>query len=462
MALEQAVQASPNAFAEAAEGFADIDVEYQSFLLRGLTNSSDKMTQAAWTPLLRLLSMIATREEWDANLKHSVLHLIDSGLRPQDGEIPIELREMVWQIIAKLANDPDPTPDDERSFQSPLPDPITTAINRTRSIAIETVVKYALWVFRSEAIDADARSLGQAPEVRSVLEERLDLRVERTLAVRSVFGRFLPQLFWLDRDWTIDHFDRVFPREKELDWIRAAAWESFVVANGVSRDLFRALRNEYVEATERAEAALFDWGHLGDPGVALGKHVLASYWRGDIELADELVVRLFAVLKPEQREDALEWVGRVFRQATDAAPSMGTRLIELWEWRRGELEAEGEDDRELCSFTWWFLADIFDDLWAVAQLNYALSKRTCDIALHEEITARLARATGVPAVEVVQSLRLIVEADKWGVISMYEGNARAILTRAISEGGSAAEDAKSLIDKLARLGHFGFSDLVRS
>jgi len=459
--LEQAVQSSPDLFAEAAEAFADVHAEYQTALLRGIASAEEGRHIPEWAPLLVLCEAAAFRMESDDELKRSLLRVLGTGFKSGESEFSAASREMAWRIIRFLTQDPNPTTANERSFISPAPDPITTAINSVRGIALEMVVRYALWVSRLMPAEPNAaRSLDTVPEVREVLEERLDVTAERTIAVRSVYGRFLPQLFWLDAGWTRGHLEQIFPADPELAELRDAAWESFVITTPAYTDVFRALRMPYEDAVRRLEVPRFEWHHLGDRRVALGRHLVTLYWRGELSLEDDLIRTLFSQLDAKRREDVLAFAGRVLRSEETLEADILSRLQALWEWRRNEIEAGRGDASELCAFPWWFVSNFFDDRWAIAQLTHALSARAGEILFQEEICGRLARSTTVPAADLVEALEQVVNSDRWGVVSMYEASAREILRRALEEGGRAHQHARALIDRLARLGHFGLADLV--
>jgi hypothetical protein len=459
--LEQAAQSSPQRFAETAEAFVDVHAEYQTALLRGVASAAEGGHIPEWAPLLVLCEAAACRTESDGELKRDLLRVLGTGFGAGASELPIALRETAWRIVSHLTHDLNPTPTDERSFVSPPPDPITIAINSVRGVALEMVVKYALWVSRSTpAAPTVGRSLDSIPEARGVLEERLDAATEETIAVRSVYGRFLPQLFWLDPEWTSEHVWQIFPTDPGLAELRDAAWESFVITTPAYTNLFRALRMQYEHAVRRLEAPRFEWHHLGDPLEALGRHLVTLYWRGELSLEDDLMRTLFSQLDAKRREDILAFAGRVLRSEETVDADILSRLQALWGWRRNEIEVGRGDASELCAFPWWFVSNFFDDRWAIAQLTHALSARAGEILFQEEIGARLARATQVPAADIVDSLEGVVDSDRWGVVSLYEGSAREILSRALEEGGRARERARALIDKLARLGHFGFADLL--
>ncbi len=56
----------------------------------------------------------------------------------------MKFRNVVWAILEPMTNAPHPDP----SRQSAEGDPFSTAINSTRGVAMEAVIRYALWVRR--------------------------------------------------------------------------------------------------------------------------------------------------------------------------------------------------------------------------------------------------------------------------------------------------------------------------
>jgi hypothetical protein len=64
------------------------------------------------------------------------------------------------------------------------------------------VISYALWVRRQAeaagAAETIASGFGSMPEVRRLLEERLDVTIEQSRAIRAVYGQWVPWLVLLD------------------------------------------------------------------------------------------------------------------------------------------------------------------------------------------------------------------------------------------------------------------------
>ena len=49
---------------------------------------------------------------------------------------------------------------------------------------------------------------------RAVLEARLNPKVEPSLAIRSQYGRFFSTLWYIDRAWTVDRINLIFPADE--------------------------------------------------------------------------------------------------------------------------------------------------------------------------------------------------------------------------------------------------------
>ena len=87
-------------------------------------------------------------------------------------------------------------------------DLLTLSINTNRGTAMHAVIETALWVRRELEASGNDVSVGFAamPEVRDSLDVHLDPRVDPSLAVHAVYGRWLPWLLLLDEAWVQDRY----------------------------------------------------------------------------------------------------------------------------------------------------------------------------------------------------------------------------------------------------------------
>ena len=142
--------------------------------------------------------------------RQNIAGLIQHGSQKYDGAIPWALREEVFSLLTPLCRDYDPRIDEGQHFGK---DYLTDAINSVRGEAVHALVDHALWIKRHVGITLDAMS--SMPEVKALLEERLDAAREKSLAVHGVFGLLTPWLCHLDREWFISVRDLSFQANSE-------------------------------------------------------------------------------------------------------------------------------------------------------------------------------------------------------------------------------------------------------
>jgi hypothetical protein len=75
--------------------------------------------------------------------------------------------------------------------------------------------------------------------------------VMRAVAMHSLYGYYLPQLLWLDRDWTERNIERIFPADAKRSQYGAAAWDAFLIFRGPSALTFDLLVEQYSQAVDR-------------------------------------------------------------------------------------------------------------------------------------------------------------------------------------------------------------------
>lgn len=165
--------------------------------------------------------------------------------------IPVALKDRLWELLEILSRDPQPTPEHEKKYGGSNSDPSHVAINSTRGQAMYAVIFYALWLRKQRAQLGQPESETKAiagfnlpPEVRHVLDERLDLRREPSLAIRSVYGRFFPTLWQVDPAWAIDKSKIIFPASEEERELWEAAWSSYLAFGTLHRQIFDVLREQ--------------------------------------------------------------------------------------------------------------------------------------------------------------------------------------------------------------------------
>lgn len=485
--LAEIVHKAPIRFAPEVAKFQRLDPTYVRSLLEGIRQGINAVEGLPWAGVLDLCNWVVQQPivikgrqvvdrfnddpDWGYTRK-TIAGLLGAGLDEGPSTIPFELRGEVWRILEILTNDPDPTPDDEDTGDEPF-DPSHLAINSTRGEAMQVVVRYALWVRHylqklPDGAEKIARGFEEMPEVRRVLEAHLNLAQDPSLAIRSVYGRWLPSLTYLDAEWTKNHIKAIFPSEAAQRRFRDAAWDTYIVFCPPYGPVLDVLHEEYRAAIERVGMpATTRLANNSATATELAGHLMVFYWHGNLPLEDAtgLLARFFEKATDALRGEALEFLGRNVDRPDEALPEeYSLRLKKLWETRLATIIASGtptEHAAELASFGWWFASGKLDDAWAVPQLLIALSLVRKTGADYQVVERLVTIAESMP-LEAVQCLALMIEGDEEGwELRTWRDDSRKILAVALASSSPAAKQAAiALVNRLAARGMPDYRDLL--
>jgi hypothetical protein len=330
------------------------------------------------------------------------------------------------------------------------------------------VVAYALWR-RREFEKAGAttelqRGFDAMPEVRRLLDERLQVASEPSRAVRAVYGRWFPWLMLLDRSWAERSKELIFPPAEDDRPLWNAAWDAYVRFAGPYDSVWPVLAADYRRAIERLSPYSTSGNERGEGDSRLAEHLMVYYLRGVIRLDDPVFVDFWAKAPSKLTAHALSFVGRAL--AADREPvaaEMLERLRHLWRHRYEMIvEAEREVADDAAAFGAWFTADKFDREWALTELVRAL-KIAGKVRLEYQVLKKLAEmASQYPAL-TLEALELLIEGKEPWTIHGRREELRAILLAALRATDYAtAQRARQIVHRLGQRGYFDFRDLLAS
>ena len=517
--LKDAVKYDPVRFAREAPTFQDLVPTYVRGMLWGLHEclreankdqepSDETGPSFPWPPVLELCQWVVDQprregeeqyesrrdagwglcRQWAAELLRDGLLLL--------GEVPFELRETVWDVLRILSTDPDPTVAREQAEMGsgrPHATPNHVSINSVRGVAMHAVVAYALWVRRNLANAADNgdgeysdswHSLTEeAPEVREILDLRLDPQVEPTQTIRSVYGTELSRLVYLDRDWIQENLPRIFPEDRDQWHLRRAAWNAYVTQEWLYREVFELLRPEYLRAVEELDPVRID-EQRPSPERNLAEHLMILYWQGALQFddSDNLLERFYHLAPDTIRAKAAGFVyHQVSIQQSPLPDDLRGRLENLWERRLRDIEgqltrepvadASGDTDsaanhsEELAAFALWATTEKFDAVRSLERLNKSLQLGT-DIGRSHQTAEYLARLAPTHPVLVtgcvsylVSSILLAGPSERWTLIALQDEIYEA-LQHSIAGGETAAvKSAREIANTLLARGFSRFETL---
>ena len=485
LTLQKVIEANPLHYAAATNKFRGLPIKYVASILRGLhkllnyEQNFEELVSSPWFPIVSLCQWVIeescsvkTREianqllysEW-RGVRQVVADILSLGLSAENQlAIPLTLRKELWAVLAPLTSDPDPTPDYEMKYGGANKDSIDhLSINTVRGEAIHTVIRYALWLRRSQQ---EPSGFDEMPEVRQVLENHLDPNADPSLAIRSIYGQWLPWLTLISESWVIQNIVNIFPTETGLEKFRRAAWNAYIVFCSPYDNVFKLLVDQYSYAIDQLNSTSDTELSHHDPNKGLAQHLMTFCWRGQLSLDDSgLLTKFYKRSSVFLRKEAMEFIGHSLKNTKETLdPDIQTRLIALWESRLLAIQQSTQSDVdkvELTAYGWWFTSAKFDALWAIGQLRAVLDIIDYIEADHF-VVEQLAELAETHLQLVLECLQIIIERNKteWGIYS-WNNEARKILMMALqSDDLKNQQIAKAVIDSLGRKGYWEFRELL--
>jgi hypothetical protein len=337
-------------------------------------------------------------------------------------------------------------------------DPVTLAINTVRGRAMHATVQYALWVRRYLG---DSATIDAMPEVRMALDQHLDVELDPSLAIRSVFGQFFPWLHLIDPDWAASRIETIFPIELEdAAWFEAA-WDAFIVFTPPFDSMVAVLADVYAAAIERLTAADTSRSLHHDPDLHLAEHLAVFVVRGVLSDDHELVRSFFASGSPRVRGHVHQFLGHRFSSEEPPVVVM-ERGMALWEARLEIMRGNPSDNLgELESFGAWFVLAGVDPGWRLRQLVDLLRLTGGRIDHTWRVLETLeVLANSFPS-EALTALRLLIQrADETWEVLAGRDHIERILAIGLSNPGTRAT-AESLAHEMGARGYTEFRSILK-
>lgn len=426
------------------------------------------------------------------SVRRNLVSLLKEGLTAKDErQVPNELLPRVRDALLAFADDPDP----DLASDRPQPgwvghkDPLQVAINHVRTEALSALETYSS-IMSTRGLDGHP-PLGTGParlepQVVAKLTAHLDRTQDPSWAVRSIYGRHLSGLYWLDKSWVEAHLDDIFSwgPDEESRWYFAAAWDSYIVSNNhIFLPLFERMRPIYAQAIEAMEAGFVTQTYL-QRTQSFASHLFVEFFSLPYDLRapagpDNLLRLFMEKATPEQRGQVAWSLWRtlvaqkeqVENQADDGIESVDfavqwQKAREFWQWRVDESSQRGHS------------ADFDEEMqWLCLLVNVAPNNETLSslYPLLLDTLPHLARKEGrLHAWDDLESFVADkVEQDPTTAIRLYS-QMHSQMTQAfwvepesarfILETAAANEEARmqtlDLLDLLARRGVSMFDDIL--
>lgn len=296
--------------------------------------------------------------------RRSVVDFIYACL-DKDANTPITAREGLADLLRMACSQPDWRLDHDNPVLLTRNDPITEAINNTRSRALESLINFGFWIRRHSPED-------RIHEVTEILDSRLhdQTKAPITLPEHALLGMHFGNLFTLDPDWTASKQRSLFPRYNEGAWLET--FRSYIRFNRPLMQAFKTLRSEFEHALGKVDAMATGNSYGKELVDRLGQHIFSYYlWKVYPLVGDNSLLEKFYSETSNDRKawaNLFDHVGRSLRNSgKHLDQDLKDRVIEFFNWR---LEAAEPD--ELCEFSFWLSADCLDPIWRLESFSKIL------------------------------------------------------------------------------------------
>ena len=400
-AIKSAVVSDPARFAQLAPQMIDerIRASYVYALLSGLETAWKDKKNFEWGPVICLCESLVSRSQassqdsgqdsseddsvkWE-HMSGSIADLLNEGLKQDEHAIPPEFLPRVRELIFRLAEDPHPTPEEEKDMvKGGNWSAAMLSLNCNRGKAMHALIGYGLRyarVRKAEEGGKDPFPNGRRmePEVHRVLDNKLDKVKDSSLAIHSVFGWYLPNLLYLDRQWLEESLPQIFPSQPEASEYWEAAWDSYVgYVSHFYTEIYRLLRPQYLRAIANMEQGTSAEPRRERPDEQVAEHLMIAYINDleKLEELDGLLIPFYRCAPDRVREHAVWFLWRVLEeQKPGKEAGLWLKIRHLWETRIAaslEVDASYEMREELSSYAWLLKAspENLDELYALLEL----------------------------------------------------------------------------------------------
>ena len=390
--------------------------------------------------------------DWGSS-RRAVVDFIDACVN-KESDTPIAARNGLADLLRQVCSQIDWRLDDDRRVLLSRDDPITEAINNTRSRALESLVNFGFWVRRQLSED-------HLPEVTDILTKRIaeDAKIPLTRVEHALLGMHFGNLCTLNRDWASQQREIFFPQVNEAVW--RDAFGSYILFNRPVKLTFEILQDEFEYAIENLNILATEKGDNKELVDRLGQHLFTYYlWEVYPLTGDEsLLDRFYDKTKDDRKRwgQLFDHVGRSLRNSgRQLDKTLTDRIIAFFDWR-----FKAAEPLELQEFTFWLEAECLDPDWRLQSYSKILDLgRGKDVGLFLQVRALNKLLPNHQAL-VVECFAKITDAMDQGT-QMYipADEAKPILKAGLTaEGHQVHENAERARENLLRLGGFDYLDV---
>jgi hypothetical protein len=372
-----------------------------------------------------------------------------------------EWRKQIFSVYSQLCSGKDIHLDSRKVTIRNAHNLVSTAINQTRSQALENLIDYGQWVRKARG------NQSELPEVTKLIDQRLTGNPELSDAEHVLLAMRFGAICWIDQNWIKNKVEKIFPREDAELW--QACFSAYLThSRGYLHD-YNYLKQEYLYAFKSVVLDSENDKNRDDNDSYLihkwmGYHLLTFYLSGRIELSSEgdLCLELFYNATQYHKElwgDLFEHAGRSVRDwGAQVDNNVVKRVIALFEWRLSHAER-----KEISEYVFWLDAECLDAEWRLDGLLQTLKFSDDDdvkcATLTDKLNEHFLQTHPDKVLECFAEVTKLAEHKSYFYVS--EQSAKPILIKGLAsknlETQKLAEEAR---ENLLKVGQFEYLHLT--
>jgi len=284
-------------------------------------------------------------------------------------------RNWIISRIAELIEEG--TKDDNRAFSPeflPVAENIllilvekTIVLNSTKEKIFSAMVNYSLRYARLYKRKNEER---WAENIKKEFTNRLNREIESSLEFSVILGEYLPNIYWLDKNWVIVNINKIFPIDNDIHWKSAFTGYLFN-SSRIYKDIYILLRENghYAKAIKT---------EFNEPYITerLVQHICVGYLEDWEKLEDEKSL-IFQLIENKNINQLLEIVNFFWLLRDKLTDNIKSKVKPLWKklYELGKQNEESQEYKNLFSnlSEWLSLIDEIDDeiyVWLKISAKY--------------------------------------------------------------------------------------------
>jgi hypothetical protein len=357
--IKECATEKPDKFIDNLSPFMDSYFIYIYEILGGIKDACNNKQIISWGKVFDFIhdyiddrdvfwkdQLIAEQKDFLGGASHfwiigTVMDLIQQATKDDSlayGENQYEkVEKIIFLILSKLE------PEEEKDIK----DYVTHALNSPHGKTIIALIHHALHVARVKGLKEEIK---WSSEIKSKYDALLKKNITESYAL---LGRYLPNLFYLDKEWTTGQVKGLYPKTADKYW--EAFMDGYLSIGTVYHDLYGLMMPHYKFAISHNFREKRDNEHLV-------QHIALGYLIGfeDKDLGDEESL-IRQVLDNGSNEQLLHLISflwfqqRYLSDDSEENKKIINNIISLWKWiyedkYKDKPEAEiTDDDKKILS-----------------------------------------------------------------------------------------------------------------